>query len=62
MIPPCHSVYRVPHHPVPVADWWQAADSELFSAKTATMAKQAEEWTFVDVEDGGKVHSGHVRY
>lgn len=31
-----------------INDWWQKEDTELFSAKTDLMAKQAELWTFED--------------
>ena len=37
-----------------IKDWWQEEDAELFKAKTELMKKQAEQYVYVDSENGTK--------
>jgi len=35
-----------------ISDWWQEEDAELFKAKTLLMKQQAEQYVYVDTENG----------
>jgi len=35
-----------------IADWWQEEDAELFKAKTQLMKQQAEQYIYIDSENG----------